>query len=100
MATLEELRIIAEEEVENSRPLYKQVNNEVLELTEEEYVQKATDLANYRYELQETGYIAARQDSYLPLSEQLDMMYWDAVNGTTTWQDHIAQVKSDNPKPS
>jgi hypothetical protein len=26
------------------------------------------------------------------------MMYWDNVNGTTTWKDHIAQVKADNPK--
>jgi len=26
-------------------------------------------------------------------------IYRDNVNGTTTWKDHIAQVKSDNPKP-
>ena len=25
------------------------------------------------------------------------MQYWDAVNDTTTWKDHIAQVKADNP---
>ena len=31
--------------------------------------------------------------------EQLDMQYWDSVNSTTTWADHIAKVKSDNPKP-
>ena len=31
--------------------------------------------------------------------EQLDMQYWDNVNSTTTWKDHIAKVKSDNPKP-
>ena len=30
--------------------------------------------------------------------EQMDMQYWDAVNGTTTWKDAIAKVKSDNPK--
>ena len=34
------------------------------------------------------------------IQDQLDMQYWDNVNGTTTWKDHIAQVKSDNPKPS
>jgi len=28
------------------------------------------------------------------------MQYKDAVNGTTTWKDHIATVKSDNPKPA
>ena len=35
---------------------------------------------------------------YPPIEEQLDMQYWDNVNGTTTWQDAIAKVKSDNPK--
>jgi len=36
---------------------------------------------------------------YPSIKEQLDMQYWDAVNGTTTWKDAIAQVKADNPKP-
>jgi len=36
---------------------------------------------------------------YPSIDEQLDMQYWDAVNGTTTWKDAIAQVKADNPKP-
>ena len=42
----------------------------------------------------------ARKNSYASIADQLDMQYWDSVNGTTTWKDHIAQVKSDNPKPS
>ena len=37
---------------------------------------------------------------YLPIEEQLDMQYWDAVNGTTTLKDHIAAVKAKYPKPS
>jgi len=41
-----------------------------------------------------------RQQAYKPITEQLDMMYWDKVHGTTTWQDHIDQVKADNPKPT
>jgi len=40
-----------------------------------------------------------RRNGYGSIADQLDMMYWDGVNGTTTWKDHIAQVKSDNPKP-
>ncbi len=28
----------------------------------------------------------------------LDMQYWDAENGTTTWADAIAAVKAANPK--
>jgi hypothetical protein len=33
------------------------------------------------------------------MQEQLDMQYWDGVNGTTTWQDAIEAVKTGNPKP-
>jgi len=40
-----------------------------------------------------------RQAEYPSIEDQLDMQYWDAVNGTTTWKDAIAQVKADNPKP-
>ena len=41
-----------------------------------------------------------RENSYPSLQEQLDMQYWDSVNGTTTWKDAISKIKSDNPKPS
>jgi hypothetical protein len=44
--------------------------------------------------------IENRKLAYGSIADQLDMQYWDGVNGTTTWADHIAQVKSDNPKPS
>ena len=36
---------------------------------------------------------------YPSIGDQLDMQYWDKKNGTTTWGDAIAKVKSDNPKP-
>jgi len=36
--------------------------------------------------------------SYGSFGEQADMQYWDAVNSTTTWVDHIAAVKLANPK--
>ncbi len=39
-----------------------------------------------------------RATAYPSIQEQLDMQYWDKVNGTTNWQDAIAKVKSDNPK--
>ena len=47
----------------------------------------------------ELNVIEARVLAYGSTGSQLDMQYWDGVNGTTTWADHIAQVKSDNPKP-
>jgi len=40
-----------------------------------------------------------RAKAYPSLQEQLDMQYWDKVNGTTNWEDAITKVKSDNPKP-
>ena len=45
-------------------------------------------------------YQKPRRDSYPPLQEQLDMLYWDQVNGTTTWKDSITKVKTDYPKPT
>ena len=45
------------------------------------------------------GYKYDREAAYASIQDQLDMQYWDEVNGTTTWKDHIAQVKADNPKP-
>ena len=44
-------------------------------------------------------YARDRAVAYASIQDQLDMQYWDSVNGTTTWKDHIAQVKADNPKP-
>lgn len=35
-----------------------------------------------------------RKVAYGTIEEQLDMMYWDQVNGTTTWKDHVTSVKS------
>jgi hypothetical protein len=40
-----------------------------------------------------------RDRVYPSIQDQLDMQYWDKVNGTTTWQDAIAKVKADTPKP-
>lgn len=40
-----------------------------------------------------------RDRVYPSIQDQLDMQYWDKVNGTTTWQDAIAKVKTDTPKP-
>lgn len=44
-------------------------------------------------------YARDRSTAYPSIQEQLDMQYWDSVNGTTTWKDAIAAVKTENPKP-
>ena len=51
------------------------------------------------YQRQRTGEAGTTDTIYLPIGDQLDMQYKDAVNGTTTWKDHIAAVKAKYPKP-
>ena len=43
---------------------------------------------------------ATRRNAYGDLGSQLDMQYHDSVDGTTTWKDHVAAVKSANPIPT
>ena len=58
------------------------------------------EAAAIAYQQQRTGADGTTDTIYLPIQQQLDMQYWDAVNGTTTWKDHIAAVKAKYPKPS
>ena len=99
MATKEELQTQADTEIEAAKPLYAQVNNERREFTDAEYAQAKVDLGNKKWNDQQFGYVQDRQEAYGSIADQLDMQYWDEVNSTTTWKDHIAKVKSDNPKP-
>ena len=43
-------------------------------------------------------YARLRATAYAPIGDQLDMQYWDNVNGTTTWKDHVAEIKARFPK--
>ena len=43
---------------------------------------------------------ATRRNAYGDLGSQLDMQYHDSVDGTTTWKDHVAAVKTANPIPT
>lgn len=44
-------------------------------------------------------YQELRAADYPSIAEQLDMLYWDKVNGTNIWQETIAAVKEKHPKP-
>ena len=46
----------------------------------------------------EEGHKITRENKYPSVQEQLDLQYWDQVNGTTKWKEAIAKVKADNPK--
>lgn len=58
-----------------------------------------------RYQIQavsvapEPSYAEKRAAEYPPMADQLDMQYWDAVNGTNIWKDTIAGIKEKYPKP-
>jgi len=41
-----------------------------------------------------------RDRIYPSIGEQLDLQYWDKVNGTSKWQESVSKVKSDHPKPT
>ena len=43
---------------------------------------------------------SVRKTAYGDLGDQLDMQYHDSVDGTSTWKDHVAKVKTDNPIPT
>ena len=58
------------------------------------------EIARLDAEYAAQAYARNRAAAYPPIGDQLDMQYWDAKNGTTTWADAIAAVKSAHPKPS
>ena len=100
MATKSELQAIADQEIEDAKPLNKSVNGVVSEFSDDDYAQAKIDLGNSKWNAQQFDYIQARQEAYGSIGDQLDMQFKDLLNDTTTWKDHIAKVKSDNPKPS
>ena len=56
-----------------------------------------------QYDAEELAYNNAqyqrdRSSEYPSWQEQMDMQYWDAVNGTKTWQEAIEAVKTKYPK--
>jgi len=61
-------------------------------------VEDSKELADAKAEYEANQYQRDRQ--YPPIGEQLDLQYWDKVNGTAKWQESISKVKSDHPKPT
>ena len=45
----------------------------------------------------EPSYVELRAAAYPSMVDQLDMQYWDGINGTTTWGDAIQAVKDEYP---
>ena len=66
------------------------ITTEVVDWTAEELAAHAEADAN--------AWKGARVAAYPSTGDQFDMQYHDSVDGTTTWADAIAKVKTDNPK--
>ena len=65
------------------------INSDDESLFRTTFIEKALEYDALQYQ---------RDRQYPSIGDQLDMQYWDQVNGTTTWKDAIAKVKADNPK--
>lgn len=66
--------------------------------TADEQVLIDAEVARLEAEATATAYKKSRAEAYASIGDQLDMQYHDAVNGTTTWKDHITAVKTAHPK--
>jgi hypothetical protein len=107
MATIDEIK----NRIRSENPtLNKAVNHDVFQLTPEEYEATINSWAEAEYKQQEEerirtnggvtpNYAQFRREAYPSLPDQLDMIYHDSVDGTTTWNDAIAAVKAKYRKP-
>tara|TARA_R110000772_G_scaffold182116_1_gene293385 strand:- start:31 stop:336 length:306 start_codon:yes stop_codon:yes gene_type:complete len=100
MATLEEFKTECRSELQALRDgdgIYKQVNNERLPISDDDFEQMVVDCANSKFDQQENGYKTARQEEYPSYGEQLDYIFH---NGLEAWKTDIIQpIKDNNPKP-
>ena len=55
-------------------------------------------LAKLQSEYNSNQYQRDRAKDYPSMQEQLDMQYWDKINGTNKWQQAINAVKQKYPK--
>ena len=76
---------------ENGSAIYKDTQDFTWEQVSAKKAELQTDYDNKQYQRD-------RADAYPSIQDQLDMQYHDAVDGTTTWKDKIAEVKTTYPK--
>ena len=90
--------VLLQDDSNGQGPYIKEWNvSGVAQPTEEQLnaVDSAADLSE-----RQNAARAARRTAYGDLGDQLDMQYHDSVDGTSTWKDHVAKVKTDNPIPT
>ena len=57
------------------------------------------EVARLQAEHEAKEYQRDRAKAYPSIQEQLDLLYWDKVNGTNNWEAAIEAVKTEYPKP-
>ena len=100
MATLEEFQAECRSELQALRDgdgIFKQVNNERLPISDDDFEQMVVDCANNKFNEQEFGYIQKRLEAYPAIGEQLDYIFH---NGLEAWKSDIIQpIKDQFPRP-
>jgi len=56
------------------------------------------EIVRLEAEYDSKAYARARAEAYASIADQMDMQYWDNVNGSRTWLDHVEAVKEAHPK--
>ena len=90
--------VLLQDDSNGQGPYIKEWNiSSVAQPTDEQLnaVDSAADLSE-----RQAAVRSARKSAYGDLGDQLDMQYHDSVDGTSTWKDHVAKVKADNPIPT
>jgi hypothetical protein len=57
-----------------------------------------TEIQRLQTEYTNNNYQRNRKTEYPSIEEQLDMQYWDKINGTNNWEQTIQAVKQKYPK--
>jgi len=89
--------VMLQDDSNGQGPYIKEWNLEIAKPTDAQLnaVDSAADL-----EERQNAVRATRRQAYGDIGSQLDMQYHDNVDGTTTWKDHVASVKTANPIPT
>ncbi len=78
-----------------STGVFKLVDGETIELTEEENNQRIAESEAAQAEFDASAWLRGRQEEYGALTDQLDEMFHDF----DAWKARIQAVKDANPKP-
>jgi hypothetical protein len=83
-------------DVWNATKTFEEIENDEYEAMMKEHNDKIDKEVRERHEAM--TYVEKREELYVAMGNQYEMMYDDAKNGTTIWQDSIDAIKVKIPK--